>query len=400
MTTTKIEWADRVWNPVTGCTKVSPGCDNCYAENIARRFAGSKAFPEGFAVTLHEDRLNQPFRWKKSARVFVNSMSDLFHDSVPDLLITQVFDVMEARLNARHTFLILTKRHARMRSFIQARQKAKQEYAAKFDDCPTEAMRDSPAALDARARAAKPPANIWLGVSVENQKWADVRIPALLETPAAVRFLSCEPLLGPVDVHEYLVERRDVTDPHADAPDGAVVDGIERSGDTWHRRERLHWLIVGGESGPKARPMHPDWARSLRDQCDRAQVPFFFKQHGEYASAVVEDDPAYAGGRAYDSPLGGRSSATLRKRGPSGTFRGGGIRLMQPGDRTRGTVLLDADTIAVRVGKRAAGRELDGRTHDAYPRDDFRESIALGLTESFDDFSRRLDAADTTRRTR
>ncbi|MFJ8348925.1 DUF5131 family protein [Streptomyces sp. NPDC094153] len=378
MTTTKIEWADRVWNPVTGCMKVSSGCDNCYAENIARRFAGSKAFPEGFTVTLHEDRLNQPFRWKKSARVFVNSMSDLFHDSVPDLFITQVFDVMEAQLNARHTFLILTKRHARMRSFMKARQKAKQEYAAKFDDCPTEAMRNSPAALDARARATRPPANIWLGVSVENQNWADVRVPALLETPAAVRFLSCEPLLGPVNLADH------------------------RIGSDPHRRDEpsIDWVIVGGESGPRARPMHPQWARDIRDQCDQAQVPFFFKQHGEYVSAVVEDDPTYAGGRAYDSPLGGRSSATLRERGPSGTFRGGRIRLMQPGDRTRGAVLLDADTIAVRVGKRAAGRELDGRTHDAYPRDDFRESIASGLTESFDDFSRRLDAADTTRRTR
>lgn len=261
---TKIEWTDRTWNPVTGCTKVSPGCDHCYAENIARRFSGSKAFPNGFNVTLHDERLSQPFRWKKPARVFVNSMSDLFHDSVPDLFITQVFDVMEAGLNRRHTFQILTKRHARMRSFMQARQKAKQEYAAKFNDCPTEAMRNSPAAQDARARASKPPANIWLGVSVENQKWADIRVPALLETPAAVRFLSCEPLLGPVDLTRLR--------PHVcgHGPDGVCERWIHG----------IDWVIVGGESGPRARAMHPDWARSLRDQCAASNVPFFVKQLG------------------------------------------------------------------------------------------------------------------------
>ncbi|QIJ62591.1 phage Gp37/Gp68 family protein [Streptomyces sp. JB150] len=413
MTTTKIEWADRVWNPVTGCTKVSPGCDNCYAENIARRFAGSKAFPDGFSVTLHEERLNQPFRWKKAARVFVNSMSDLFHDDVPDLFITQVFDVMEAGLNRRHTFLILTKRHARMRSFMQARQKAKQEYAAKFDDCPTEGMRNSPAARDARARAARLPANIWLGVSVENQRWADIRIPALMETPAAVRFLSCEPLLGPVDLTRWLrpvpdcghVTPEDGTCGHPDAftPEcHRRADCPARSRpEDWHG---LDWVIAGGESGPRARPMHPAWARQLRDDCDVAGVPFFFKQHGEYLAAAVVDDPAFSGGRAYDSPLGGRHSATLRTRGPSRTFRSGETRLMQPGDRTSRTVMLDTATIAVRVGKAAAGRLLDGRTHDAFPRDDYRDSITSGLTESLDAFSRRLEAAaadtDTARRTR
>ncbi|MEU7403844.1 phage Gp37/Gp68 family protein [Streptomyces sp. NPDC044948] len=405
MTTTKIEWTDRVWNPVTGCTKVSPGCDNCYAENIARRFAGSKAFPQGFDVVVHDDRVHAPFRWKKPARVFVNSMSDLFHDAVPDLFITQVFDVMEAKLNQRHTFQILTKRHVRMRSFMQARQKAKQEYAAKFDDCPIEAMRNSPAARLARARAARQPANIWLGVSVETQQWADIRLPALMDTPAAVRFVSCEPLLGPVDLSRWL---RPVPDCGHVAPEDGTCRHPEAFTPECHRwadcparpgREDWHgldWVIAGGESGPGARPMHPDWARQLRDACDVAGVPFFFKQWGEYLSARVEDDPDFAGGRAFDSPLGGRRSPTLRERGSS--FRPGADRLMRPGDRTRAAWMLDTDTVAVRVGKSAAGRVLDGRTHNAFPRDDFHDSITSRLYEDLDAFSRRMDAAHPTRR--
>jgi protein gp37 len=330
-------WTDRTWNPV------SPG------------------------LGLDEDRLNQPFRWKKSARVHVSAESDLFHPDIDDRALTRVFDVMEAGLNRRHTFQVLTAHPERMQSFMLARQEAKRRYAAQFNDCPTEAMRNSPAARDARARAERPPVNLWLGVPVRNQRAADARIPALLETPAAVRFVLCAPLLGPVELYDYLVERRDVTDPYADAPDGAVVEGMERSGDQWARVERLHWVVAGGETGPKARPLHPAWARSLRNECAAAGVPFFFTQHGEYVCAAVEDDPDYAGGRAYDNPLGGRSSATLRELGPSRTFRGGPTRLMRPGDRTRRAVMLDVDTIAVRVGRAAAGRALDGRTHDAFP---------------------------------
>jgi protein gp37 len=354
---TTIEWTDRTWNPVTGCTKVSPGCDNCYAENIAHRFAGSKAFPDGFTVTLHDERLNQPYRWKKPARVFVNSMSDLFHDDVPDLFITQVFDVMEAKLNQRHTFQILTKRHARMRSFMQARQKAKQEYAAKFDDCPTEAMRNSPAAQDARARAARPPANIWLGVSVENQKWADIRIPALLETPAVVRFLSCEPLLGPVVLADHWI--------------GA---------DPYQRDEpSIGWVIVGGESGPRARAMHPDWARSLRDQCAAADVPFFFKQHGEWGPApfIVRVCDPETGWQGTDEELAA-AKADSEARGATHVHTGHSYE--EDGERrywlheighkpwSLERVGLPEGTAAIRRwGKKRAGRELDGRTWDEFP---------------------------------
>ncbi|MEW2420477.1 phage Gp37/Gp68 family protein [Streptomyces nigra] len=383
---TAIEWTDRTWNPVTGCTKVSPGCDNCYAATIAHRFAGSKAFPDGFDVTVHEDRVDQPYRWKKPARVFVNSMSDLFHQDVPDLFITHVFDVMEA--NPQHTFQVLTKRHARMRSFVQRREQLRREYAAKFDDCPTEAMRNSPAAKMARARAARPPANIWLGVSVENQKWADIRIPALLETPAAVRFLSCEPLLGPVDLSRWLrpvpgcghVAADDGTCTHLDA----MTPECHRWADCpararyedWHG---LDWVIVGGESGPKARAMHPDWARQIRDACDVAGVPFFFKQWGEWGPApfivrVCDPDEGWHG---TDEEL---AAAKKDSEARGATHVHTGHSREENGERqywlheighkpwSLERVGLPAGAAAIRRwGKKRAGRELDGRLHDAFP---------------------------------
>ena len=233
---TKIEWTDATWNPVTGCTKVSEGCDHCYAETIAHRFAGTAAYPNGFDVTLRPERLDQPLRWQRPRRIFVNSMSDLFHKDVPDEYIARVFAVMA--LAPHHTFQVLTKRPGRMRSLLNS-----------------QAFRQ---ALDEElwgygvAETAWPLPNVWLGTSVENQKWADVRIPQLLATPAAVRFLSCEPLLGPVDLFAWNIDR------------GARVD----------------WVIVGGESGPHARPMHPDWARHLRDDCLTAGIAFHFKQWG------------------------------------------------------------------------------------------------------------------------
>ncbi|MEV6404016.1 DUF5131 family protein [Streptomyces bobili] len=335
-------WTDRIWQPV------APGTGH---------HAGR--------VTLHEDRIDQPYRWKKTGRVLVG---DLFHHRVPDGFITRVFDAMEAPPNREHTFLVLTEHPGRMRDFVQQRETRRQRYAAKFDHCPTEAMRTSPAAQEARTRAGKPPANIWLGARVEDQRAADLRIPALLETPAAARFLVCEPLTGPVDLHDYLSELRDVTDPYADAPEGAIVDGMERHGEQWHRIARLHWVIAGGGSGTGARPLHPQWVRDIRDACARTDVAFYFTQHGEYRAVPVVDDPNFSGGRAYDNPLhGGRSSATIRERGPSHTFRAATTRLLRPGERTRSTWLLDENTIAVRVGKAAAGRELDDRLHNAVP---------------------------------
>lgn len=254
----KIEWTDRTWNPVTGCTKVSDGCTNCYAEGIARRFAGGKAFPNGFDVTLHHDRLDAPLRWRKPSRVFVNSMSDLFHDQVPDEYIAQVFVTMAA--TPQHTYQVLTKRHGRMRALVSSpefRASVEDGIGARFE-------------VDDRYRWPLP--NVWLGVSVEDQKRADLRIPALLDTPAAVRFLSCEPLLGPVDLRPYLNHECD-------------------------RHPRPDWVIVGGESEPGARPMHLDWARTLVQQCRDAGVPVFVKQlgsvHGRALGGGKGNDPDF-----------------------------------------------------------------------------------------------------------
>ena len=245
---TKIEWTDRTWNPVTGCTKVSPGCDHCYAETIAERFRGGPAFPNGFDMQLREHKLSEPLRWRKPSKVFVNSMSDLFHDSVPADYIIDVFAVMAKA--QQHTFQVLTKRHARMRSLLSdsgfAREMWDRLGIVEYPEVPDEVW---------------PLPNVWLGVSTEDQKWADIRIPALLDTPAAVRFISAEPLIGPITLSADAIGRYYGGDPRED----------ERG---------LDWVIVGGESGRGARPMHPDWARSLRDQCTSAGVPFLFKQWG------------------------------------------------------------------------------------------------------------------------
>jgi protein gp37 len=309
----KIEWTEASWNPVTGCTKVSPGCDHCYAETFAERWRGTKghAYEHGFDLTLRPERLDQPLRWKRPRRIFVNSMSDLFHDDVPDEFIADVWHVMAE--TPQHTYQILTKRHARLRSWV-----------SKWCSHPSWTT---------------PLPNVWLGVSVENQQWADIRIPALFNTPAAVRWLSCEPLLGPVN----LWHRMDPADPNADCTfcgagwwddEGGHPLFDEENEDTgqWclgpmQRHAHINWVVVGGESGPGARPMHPDWARTLRDQCTAAGVPYFFKQWGEWAPAVDLD----------------------------------------PDRRERAPEQLAGQEYVCRVGKRAAGRELDGRTWDEYP---------------------------------
>lgn len=236
-----IEWTEATWNPVTGCDRVSEGCEHCYAQTLAKRLKAMgnpryqrdgepRSSGPGFGVTLHHDQVQLPHRWRLPRVVFVNSMSDLFHDEVPDDFVAEVFRTMRAA--SRHTFQVLTKRPGRMASLLN-RWRANAD-AAELVDLP----------------------NVWLGTSVENQKWAAVRIPQLLRTPAAVRFLSCEPLLGEVDLAPVLNEL---------APRPEIA---------------LHWVIVGGESGPGARPMDPAWARTLRDQCSSWRIPLFFKQWG------------------------------------------------------------------------------------------------------------------------
>lgn len=211
---TKIQWTDETWNPITGCTKISPGCRNCYAERMAKRLAGRCGYPadDPFAVTIHLDRLRQPSRWRKPRRVFVCSMGDLFHEDVPLLDIWRVFDVMEAA--DRHTFQVLTKRPQRM----------------------------------AQASPPQPLPNVWLGVSVESRDQLD-RIDALGDTPAHVRFVSFEPLLGP-------------------------IHNVDLTG--------IDWIIIGGESGPGARRCSVVWFRDLVRRARAARVPVFVKQLGSY----------------------------------------------------------------------------------------------------------------------
>ncbi len=253
---TKIEWTDATWNPVTGCTKVSTGCDNCYAEAIANRFAGTPAYPQGFAVTLRPERLDQPLRWTKPRRVFVNSMSDLFHKDVPDEFIARVWAVMA--LAPQHEFQVLTKRHGRMQSLLSSPDFHWRVWHAILTISHGKSLPIPPAItahfrggarLSESAMEALP--NVWLGVSVEDQKTADLRIPALLDSPAAVRWLSCEPLLGPVDLGVW-------TAPHSpecldgdDAPPWCTC-GRDYAG-------YLDWVVVGGESGrgPRCSPTAP-----------------------------------------------------------------------------------------------------------------------------------------------
>ena len=214
---TAIEWTEATWNPVTGCTKITRGCDNCYAERLAERFRGTPGHPfeRGFDLTLRPERLSQPLKWKRPRMIFVNSMSDLFHKDIPKEFIDNVFEVMETA--DRHFFQVLTKRSSLMRDYLRRR------YGSNFA-----------------------PRHIWCGVSVEDSN-ASARIRHLKDAPVPIRFLSIEPLLGPIG--------------------NIDIEGIS-------------WVIVGGESGPNARPMNAEWVREVRNLCERKEIPFFFKQWG------------------------------------------------------------------------------------------------------------------------
>lgn len=289
----KIEWTDETWNPVTGCTKVSVGCKNCYAERMAKRLAGRFGYPadKPFAVTLHWDRLEEPLRWRKPRRVFVCSMGDLFHEDVPDEFIGEVFGVVHAA--SPHIFQVLTKRPERMRDFIL-------RYSAPGGPLPSHR------------------GNLWLGVSVEDQATADERIPLLLKTPAAVRFVSYEPALAGVDFSRWLdplgqdscincgADERHYLSAEEQARIRWTDSGDALCGECGHdccatgHDPALDWCIAGGESGPGARPVHPDWLRSVRDQCAAAAVPFFFKGWGAWVPNSYqdwrEDQRVYLGG--------------------------------------------------------------------------------------------------------
>jgi len=223
---TLIDWADKVFNPITGCSHSgSPGCDNCYAKRMAQRLKGRYGYPEDdpFRVTFHSDRLNEPLHWKKPSRIFVCSMGDIAHENVSWTWFEEIMGTISDC--HQHLFLLLTKRPERLKKLLGGFW---------------------------------PFHNFWIGVSVENQKTADERIPILLQIPAAKRFVSVEPMLGAVDLSGWLF--------------------IDEEGNSIE--PPIHWIICGGETGPHARPLHPDWAMSLKDQCVAAGIPFFFKSWG------------------------------------------------------------------------------------------------------------------------
>lgn len=277
-----IEWTDATWNPVRGCVKVSPGCAHCYAETFAERFRGVKGHPyeQGFDLRLVPEKVQEPLSWQKPRRVFVNSMSDLFQVGVPDQFITDVFGVM--LLAHWHTFQILTKRPDRMLDYMARGDHgiAVQMYAMMTGG----GISTKPVfrALDIKRRdnipLTWPPPNVWLGVSVENQHFADERIPLLLQTPAAVRFISAEPLLGPVD----LTGLRGGTYDALSGRDFEAIGDIRDAGILSKTNDPpgLDWVIVGGESGPQSRDCAVDWVRAIQQQCRAANVPCFVKQLG------------------------------------------------------------------------------------------------------------------------
>ncbi|MBL4665370.1 MAG: phage Gp37/Gp68 family protein [Nitrospinaceae bacterium] len=288
---TTIGWTDETWNPVTGCDKVSRGCKNCYAGQLAEtRLKHTDAYKNGFFgnVIMHYSRLSQPLKWTKPRMIFVDSMGDLFHEQVPFPFIDDVFHVMAKA--SQHTFQILTKR-------------------------PDRALDWSMSAPQRQARSREPYKNwplpnVWMGTSCEDQKSYNLRAGVLVQIPAVVRFLSLEPLVGPIKLKRRFGFNKYGYYFHGNLPE----DGI-------------HQVIVGGESGHKAVPMRPDWARSIRDECKEFDIPFFFKQWGQWAP---NDYEALEAGRKYRR--------------------------------------LDEKNFACMVGKKKAGRMLDGVEHNGYPK--------------------------------
>lgn len=308
---TKIEWTDATWNPITGCKIVSPGCTNCYAMKLAGTrlqhhpsrkglTAGSKGGPVWTGeVRFNKEWLEQPLQWAKSRMIFVCAHGDLFAENVPDEWIDQIFAVMA--LSPRHTFQVLTKRPERMKDYCSGKWQSRiLPHLWRLSKKPSHGE------ITLHTIGSALP-NVWLGVSVEDQQRADLRIPLLLATPAAVRWISAEPLLGSVDLHSslggtlWLGGQRGCDGKHQHAgKTGEILHGVLHNFDPrlahHHHDERcsngLDWVVVGGESGNSSRPMRPEWARSIRKQCDEANVDFFFKQWGNCAplpSAMIKD---------------------------------------------------------------------------------------------------------------
>lgn len=360
----RIEWTDATWNPVVGCTRVSAGCDNCYAVRETKRMAGKLPVYQGLVnpgkdhfngtVRTIPERLDQPIRWKRPRRIFVNSMSDLFHPGVPDEFVDQVFAVMAVATH--HVFQVLTKRPERMARWALARK-------AMFDSgwaprhpiqlC-IERIISSRATPERAGLWQFPLPNVGVGTSIEDQESADERIPHLLRTPAAVRFLSCEPLLGPVELPDFFADSLEPVG-HPEGGVDALATSLLRSAMREGRASAacgIHQVIAGGESGPNARPMHPDWARSLRNQCQAAGVAFHFKQWGEWAPHTIRP--------------GGDLGGDVR-RGHVQIVHPGGESILEVAEMTGGRSTLPGSLYMARVGKHPAGRLLDGRTWDEEP---------------------------------
>lgn len=370
----KIEWTEATWSPTLGCTIVSEGCHHCYAMRTVHRMAfnpnekvstaaeGLTAYRPGVGpvwtneVRSLSERLGLPLRWKRPRRIFVNSQSDLFHERVSDEFIARVFIVMA--LAQRHTFQVFTKRHGRMRSLLRNHDRWNLqladalEWVAEHVDAPM-----PPADFDRvyawlcareyRTDSLPPLLNVWLGVSVENQHWADIRIPALLETPAVVRWISAEPLLGPVDLRFI-----DYVDTGCGGCSGLPSPEHEPPcGTEPGRHAGINWLVCGGESGPRARPMNPAWARSLRNQCQAAGVPFHFKQYGDWLGYEADSQAPF-----WIAPNGSCVDGHLF---PASLGDG------EPVDGWWAPEL--NGVVYQRTGKKGAGRELDGRRWDEYP---------------------------------
>lgn len=350
---TKIEWTDSTWQIVTGCSVVSPGCTNCYAMRLAGTRLQhhpsrigltemSKAGPVwNGQVRFNEQWLDQPLRWRKPRRIFVCAHGDLFHENVPDEWIDQVFAVMA--LANQHKFQVLTKRPKRMLAYLTGHAAGGRHVWPAGQSIPMPYGQYKP-------DPGWPLPNVWLGVSAEDQPTADWRIPLLLQTPAAMRWVSAEPLLGAMKLaHHIAFQSREMWDyltgwcgeyigPDEGGQAMFLGPGDEHLGyDGPGMGPGLDWVVAGGESGPGARPAHPDWFRSLRDQCQAAGVAFHFKQWGEWAP-VRPRQKGYTCQVVHISPDGERTNL---------------------GHPYRNSM--------ARVGKKAAGRELDGRTWDEYP---------------------------------
>ena len=345
----KIEWTEATWNPVTGCSVVSPGCTNCYAQRLAGTrlrdhpsrsglTKESKAGPVWTGdVRFNKAWLPQPLGWARPRRIFVCAHGDLFHYGVPDEWIDAVFAVMEKC--PQHTFQILTKRPERMHQYVSKRY-----------------------------RDAAPLPHVHLGVSVEDQARADERLPYLVMTPAAVRFISYEPALGPLDLRSIPMQGM-----FPNLPEFHRYDVLR--GGTWTHQgfgfvnhsdmsgHLIHQVIFGGESGPGARPAHPDWARHMRDECEAAGAAFFFKQHGSWVEHTQLAEPA----NAWDRTSKDGASPTVGKLFRS--KRGGIVPLLDGREVETAWPFGHPSPLMVRVGKADAGTLLDGKEYKEHPED-------------------------------